>query len=199
MKYLILYSGGIDSTAVLIMFEKLGLEYEIAHFIISPSVTKRAMLLLHHLDIHNRTVHVWNYRKFLRLISTKYPSLTCLICKRAMIEITNEMGVPVTGDALGQVASQTLHNLRVIGMAARPLLGSDKEDVDLFLIRALKDLRRVELVRKGSVQSCPFKPTKPLVRASKRVGQMINDIVKEHKHTIEYLGMKKISDLTALG
>jgi len=41
----------------------------------------------------------------------------------------------VTGDSLGQVASQTLENLRVVSAAAaelpifRPLVGDDKEDI----------------------------------------------------------------------
>ena len=65
---------------------------------------------------------------------------TCLLCKRRMYRIATEFarrsgakGI-VTGESLGQVASQTLDNLVVLTDAAsdipihRPLIGFDKED-----------------------------------------------------------------------
>jgi len=64
---------------------------------------------------------------------------TCLFCKRRMYRIATAfaekigaMGI-VTGESIGQVASQTLDNLRVLDDAAempmyRPLIGFDKED-----------------------------------------------------------------------
>ncbi len=65
---------------------------------------------------------------------------TCVLCKRRMYRLAGEyaaglgaLGV-VTGEALGQVASQTLDNLRVLDDAAplpvyRPLIGFDKEEI----------------------------------------------------------------------
>jgi thiamine biosynthesis protein ThiI len=65
---------------------------------------------------------------------------TCLICKRRMYRIAEALareegakGI-VTGESLGQVASQTLGNLLVLDDAAglpvyRPLIGLDKEEI----------------------------------------------------------------------
>ena len=198
MKYIVLYSGGIDSVAVLLILEQLGLDYEIAHFIVSPRATKHALLTLYQLGIR-KPIHVWDYRHFLQAVSSERPMLTCLACKKAMIRLASNLGMPLTGDSLGQVASQTLHNLKIIGPAARPLLGSDKEDVDLFIMRVLKDRGRAELVRKGSVYGCPFKPSKPVVRGTKKVAQEVLALVEKYLHTVKYLGMKRVSDLTALG
>jgi len=65
---------------------------------------------------------------------------TCLICKRRMYRIAaslaREEGAKgiVTGESLGQVASQTLDNLLVLDEAAelpvyRPLIGLDKDEI----------------------------------------------------------------------
>jgi tRNA uracil 4-sulfurtransferase len=65
---------------------------------------------------------------------------TCLLCKRRMYRIASAVAVDegakgiVTGESLGQVASQTLDNLLVLDDAAdlpvyRPLIGLDKEEI----------------------------------------------------------------------
>jgi thiamine biosynthesis protein ThiI len=66
--------------------------------------------------------------------------LACVVCKRrmyrlaaALAEETGALGI-VTGESLGQVASQTLDNLRVLDDAVtfpvyRPLIGLDKDEI----------------------------------------------------------------------
>lgn len=74
------------------------------------------------------------------LIQRHVEKYTCIFCKRRMYRIatayaqkTGAKGI-VTGESLGQVASQTLDNLLVLTDAAsdvpvyRPLIGFDKED-----------------------------------------------------------------------
>ncbi len=67
------------------------------------------------------------------------PSLRIILYRRMMLRIAERIALRekaegmVTGEAVGQVASQTLRNIRVIGSAAtmpvlRPLSGADKED-----------------------------------------------------------------------
>ena len=70
-------------------------------------------------------------------------NLVCLMCKRMMYRIANELAKEhealaiITGETLGEVASQTLYNLRVLDEASelpvfRPLIGNDKqENVDI--------------------------------------------------------------------
>ena len=70
---------------------------------------------------------------------TPYLKLTCILCKRMMYRIATivaqqeDAKALVTGENLGQVASQTLTNLTVLDQATaipvfRPLIGSDKTE-----------------------------------------------------------------------
>jgi thiamine biosynthesis protein ThiI len=75
-----------------------------------------------------------------QLIHRRLERFTCLVCKRRMYRIATALareegakGI-VTGESLGQVASQTLDNLSVLDDAAdlpvyRPLIGLDKEEI----------------------------------------------------------------------
>lgn len=104
------------------------------------------------------------------LMEISEPKLRCVICKRAMLELASRyaeksgtFGI-VTGDNLGQVATQTLHNLASIssGIAMpiyRPLIGYDKEEI-------------IDLARKiGSFTSepgdtsCRALPPRPVTRS----------------------------------
>ena len=69
-----------------------------------------------------------------------------VIYRRLMLRIAEKIGrarraqALVTGDVVGQVASQTLENLAVIGAVAtlpifRPLIGMDKEEITAEAIR----------------------------------------------------------------
>jgi len=75
-----------------------------------------------------------------RLVAMKEPRYRCVLCKRFMLRaacaLAREEGAAavVTGENLGQVASQTLQNLSVIAEAAsapvlRPLIGHDKSEI----------------------------------------------------------------------
>lgn len=79
----------------------------------------------------------------MKLIQQKTPArFTCLLCKRLMYRIAQRIaenekayGI-VTGEAIGEQASQTMHNLFAIDEAAtnypihRPLLGFDKIETE---------------------------------------------------------------------
>lgn len=67
------------------------------------------------------------------------PRFVCLFCKRMMYRAANELAEKVgakavlTGESLGEVASQTLDNILVLDSASelpvfRPLIGNDKEE-----------------------------------------------------------------------
>ncbi|MEM2970760.1 MAG: tRNA uracil 4-sulfurtransferase ThiI [Candidatus Bathyarchaeia archaeon] len=106
-------------------------------------------------------------------IITRAPrNLTCILCKRTMYRIAERIaemedaeGI-VTGEAIGEQASQTIHNLRVLNMAVarypvhRPLLGFDKNETE-------------QLARKigtyeasiGKATACSAVPQKPTTQA----------------------------------
>jgi len=75
-----------------------------------------------------------------RVVITVPPPLRVVIYRRLMLRIAERLAVAtgahalVTGDSVGQVASQTVDNLAVVGRAAsmqilRPLVGMDKEEI----------------------------------------------------------------------
>lgn len=77
---------------------------------------------------------------FEALVQLKEPRYRCILCKRFMLKAASEVAerrgiyAIVSGDNLGQVASQTLANMAVVAPAAtipvlRPLLGFDKEEI----------------------------------------------------------------------
>ncbi|MFC1825993.1 tRNA sulfurtransferase [Thermodesulfobacteriota bacterium] len=88
------------------------------------------------------TVYVVPYRSVLdAFIQHGSPQgITCLLCKRFMYRVAEQIGFLhdcqgiVTGEILGEQASQTAQNLRVLDIAVmmpvhRPLFGFDKDEV----------------------------------------------------------------------
>jgi len=96
---------------------------------------------------------------------------TCVLCKRRMYRLAEaaarEVGAKgiVTGESLGQVASQTLENLFVLDSAAampvyRPLIGFDKVEVE----RIAREIGTFELSIMPA-GGCSAVPSKPATRA----------------------------------
>ncbi|HDR73093.1 MAG TPA: tRNA 4-thiouridine(8) synthase ThiI [Methanoculleus sp.] len=90
---------------------------------------------------------------FERLVMGKNPKYRCIICKRFMLRVAGRLAQDrgllalVTGDSLGQVASQTLANMGVIEEAGipeipvlRPLITFDKQE-SVELARAIGTFR----------------------------------------------------------
>ena len=95
------------------------------------------------------------------------PRFTCIFCKRMMLRIAEKLAQQqkcdfiITGENLGQVASQTLDNIAVIQSAINtdvlsPLLGYDKNET----VKIAKKYDTYELSIKKS-PACPFLPNKP--------------------------------------
>jgi thiamine biosynthesis protein ThiI len=97
-----------------------------------------------------------------------FEKYTCLFCKRRMYriaeKIAREQGARgiVTGEALGQVASQTLDNLEVLSEAVkipiyRPLIAYDKEEA----IRVAKKIGtfEVSIMKTGGCRAVPDIPS----------------------------------------
>lgn len=113
--------------------------------------------------------HSKNLEAFIKEAPRK---LTCLLCKRVMYRIAeriakveNADGI-VTGEAIGEQASQTLTNLRVLDEAAknypihRPLLGFDKTETEAIARR----IGTFEIsIRKA--RGCSAAPDQPATKA----------------------------------
>ncbi|MBD2844427.1 tRNA 4-thiouridine(8) synthase ThiI [Paenibacillus sp. IB182496] len=153
-KALLLLSGGIDSPVAGWHAMRKGLELEAIHFASPPYTSDeakdKALTLARKLagcgDGRMR-MHIVPFTDIqTALASTGQPSLTITLMRRAMLRIAERLAerqgahALVTGDSLGQVASQTLGSMNVIGRAAvlpllRPLVMQDKQEIIDLAVR----------------------------------------------------------------
>jgi thiamine biosynthesis protein ThiI len=105
------------------------------------------------------------------ILETVSPKFVCVCCKRMMYRLACHLANQhdcqglVTGENLGQVASQTLYSLRVLDEAAslpvfRPLIGYEK----LESIQLAKQIGTFRLST-APVQGCTAVPSKPSTKA----------------------------------
>lgn len=143
----ILISGGIDSPVAAWMMARRGLRLTAIHFASPPYTSQRAEE-----KVHKLLGQVAGYSGHIRLfvvpftaiqeqIKTRCPEeLFTLIMRRVMMQVAQiiaqreKCGALITGESLGQVASQTLEALACTDAATdmpvfRPLIGMDKEEV----------------------------------------------------------------------
>jgi thiamine biosynthesis protein ThiI len=176
-----LISSGIDSPVAAWLMMKRGCGVIPVHFSISQSQTEQVQAIVKAL---NRHAYGWELKPIIlshkdvlgpalaRLRELRFERWTCLFCKRAMLskgaEIAEEMGASalVTGDSLGQVASQTLTNLEVISYGIqkpilRPLIGADKTEI-MALARQIGTYE----TSVQETRACPFLPDRPLTQAT---------------------------------
>lgn len=146
-KAMLLLSGGIDSPVACFMMAKRGLEIEATHFYSYPYTSERAKDKVVELA---KKLSEYCYNLKLNIVpftdiqvemrdNCNEDELT-IIMRRIMMDITERIAKKsdclalITGEALGQVASQTIESLAVTNEAAtmpvfRPLIGMDKEEV----------------------------------------------------------------------
>ncbi|MEG1547913.1 MAG: tRNA uracil 4-sulfurtransferase ThiI [Clostridia bacterium] len=143
----LLISGGIDSPVAGYMMAKRGLVLSAVHFFSYPYTSERAKDKVVELTklvaryAGSIKLHLVPFTDIQLAIYEKCPPKeTTVLMRRLMMRIAemiaNKDGAKalITGEALGQVASQTLDSLCVtddaVGMPVfRPLIGFDKEDI----------------------------------------------------------------------
>ena len=142
-----LLSGGIDSPVSSYMIAKRGVQLELLHFASPPYTSEQArekvLQLAQELTVwYGRlTVHVVPFTEIQEEIRRKCPEdHFTLIMRRFMMRLGDRLAhelackAIVTGESLGQVASQTIQALVVSDDVAtlpvlRPLIGMDKEEI----------------------------------------------------------------------
>ena len=146
-KVMLLLSGGIDSPVAGYMMAKRGTSMDAVHFFSPPFTSEKAKEKV--LDLARilagytggMRVHIVPFTEQQLQMKAKCPQehLTILM-RRMMMKIACRIaektgaGAVVTGESLGQVASQTLEAIGVTDACAtmpsfRPLIGMDKEDI----------------------------------------------------------------------
>lgn len=143
----ILISGGIDSPVAAYMMAKRGLKLTAVHFASPPYTSKRAedkvVRLLRRVSRYagKMTMYTVLFTKIQKTIKNECPEeLFTIIMRRLMMQISsriaadNDCTALITGESLGQVASQTIGALSCTDDAAdllvfRPLIGMDKQEI----------------------------------------------------------------------
>ena len=142
-----LLSGGIDSPVAAYMIAKRGVEVECVHFFSYPytsqlakdKVVELARLVTKYSG--RMTLDVVPFTEIQEAIRDNCPEeFFTLIMRRFMMEISMRIakdhgcGALITGENLGQVASQTMEAMTVTGAVVdipvfMPLIGMDKEEI----------------------------------------------------------------------
>jgi thiamine biosynthesis protein ThiI len=205
-RVVVLLSSGIDSPVAAWLMMKRGCTIIPVHFSISEAQSRQVQSLV---DALNRYAYGWQLKPIIlshheilgpaldQLRAAQRERWACLFCKRAMLikaaEIAAEMNASavVTGDSLGQVASQTLSNLEVVSHGVekpilRPLIALDKVEI-MALARQIGTYEpSVE-----HAHSCPFLPDRPLTQGSIEKLQEVLDRIQESQASSESSGNQK--------
>jgi len=147
-KGMLLLSGGIDSPVAGYMMAKRGMKIDAVHFHSYPytselakqKVVKLANILTDYVGEFN--LYVISFTKIQEEINRKCASeFMITIMRRIMMRIAERLSrmkgakAIITGESLGQVASQTVESITVTNMVLknmpvlRPLIALDKEDI----------------------------------------------------------------------
>ena len=146
-KAISLLSGGIDSPVASWMMAKRGVELEMVHFFSYPYTSEEAKEKV--LDLARLLtpwcgrviVHVVPFTAIQEELRRSCPEeLFTILMRRFMMRIAQRVAFRegaaalVTGESLGQVASQTMYAMRCTGAVCelpifRPLIGMDKEEI----------------------------------------------------------------------
>ena len=142
-----LLSGGIDSPVSSYMIAKRGVALEMVHFFsypyTSPEAKEKVLDLARLLTPYcgHLTVHVVPFTKIQEELRRSCPEeLFTIIMRRFMMRIAQQVAqrcgakALVTGECLGQVASQTMEAMNCTGAVVelpilRPCVGMDKEEI----------------------------------------------------------------------
>lgn len=148
MHYVSLISGGIDSPVAAHLFLKQDLPLKAIIYDLSPFTDQKevdsALKSIKKLSsVHKREIEASIvplgpiHRRYLDQAEGGELNYVCLFCKRMMLRAAEALMEPeglVTGESLGQVATQTLDNTSLIDSAIdipvyRPLLGFNKMEI----------------------------------------------------------------------
>jgi len=203
----VLISGGIDSPVASYMIAKRGIELTAVHFASPPYTSERALQkvrdLLKVVSCFSGAINfaVVPFTKIQEEIAKNcHENLITVIMRRYMMKIANIIaqkngcGALITGESLGQVASQTMTAIIATDDASelpvfRPLIGFDKEEI----IKIARKIGTFDISALPYEDCCTvFTPkhpkTKPkldmILREEEKlpeslIGQAVNDTVYE--------------------
>lgn len=168
MKGLLLLSSGIDSpVAGKLMIDK-GIEVIALHMVFNHNEQEEKKVIDLAKKVNVKSLFFAEMKQAHDAYREKCnPRFTCIYCKRMMLRIAEKLAEKekcdflITGENLGQVASQTLDNMAVIQtvvkmMVLSPLLSFDKNET----IKIARKIGSYEMSIQKS-PGCPYLPPHP--------------------------------------
>jgi thiamine biosynthesis protein ThiI len=179
-KLLCLISGGIDSPVAANLMQKRGAPIVYVHFDSYPSTPKEnqekvkdLVKVLNEYQFESK-LYIVPFLEIQKEILQKAPEdYRVIFYRRMMLRIAKKIAQKenvlalVTGESLGQVASQTVENIRAISEAIdlpilRPLIGFNKEEI----VNLAKQIGTFELSAQPFGDCCSlYVPKHPVTRA----------------------------------
>ncbi len=175
-KAMLMLSGGIDSPVAGFMAMKRGIEIECIHFYSPPFTSERSRQKVIDLaQVLSKTaghmvVHIVPFTEIQKQIQQQVPeNYSMTTTRRMMLRIADEItkqreGLAIiTGESLGQVASQTLYSMYAINEVTntpilRPLITMDKNEI----IDIAKRIETFEISNRPYEDCCTvFTPANP--------------------------------------
>lgn len=207
-KVVALISGGIDSPVAAWLIMKRGVKvvpifFDLGNFTTEETIEK-ALKAIKKIREWAPSPEFYFYKipfnTVLEAITKNVPAqFTCIFCKILMFKIAEriaekeEAKALVTGESLGQVASQTLDNLCVVSKMVsipilRPLIGLDKEEI----ISIAKNIGTYEITAKSIIEC----KASPVFRGSHAAARTRNEIIDKYKDKIHFeeLIMKSLEE-----
>lgn len=212
-KGLLLLSGGIDSPVAGYLMAKRGMTLEALHFHSYPytseqakdKVIELAKLLCEY--VGEIKLHIVSFTRVQEEIHKRCKSeFMITIMRRIMMRVAerlckaNNLGAIVTGESLGQVASQTMQSMTVTGNVVkelpvfRPCIAMDKEDI----IAISKDIDTYDTSILPYEDCCTvFLPKNPVIKPTIKQAEQeesylnIDSLVEECINKEEFITIRK--------
>ncbi|MDD4066121.1 MAG: tRNA 4-thiouridine(8) synthase ThiI [Bacilli bacterium] len=178
-KSLVLLSGGIDSPVASFMMMKRGVKIEAIHYASPPYTAPGALAkVVDLLKVLSKiqgpiALHIVPFTKLQEAVyDTKDESYAITLMRRMMYRIAEQVALKrnclalVSGESIGQVASQTLNSMAVINEVIkmpmiRPLATYDKEEI----INISKSIGTYEISIRPFIDCCTiFTPKNPVIK-----------------------------------
>jgi thiamine biosynthesis protein ThiI len=191
MKLIAMVSGGIDSPTAAALAKKIAPEIIIVHFCLYPFYCTGSFKLLS--EIYKKLYEKFKIKKLILIPWGNVLSATaklsrknqCVLCRKSMLKASEmlckkeDASAIITGEAVGQKASQTLSNMQTASSITipiiRPLIGMDKEDI-------IKKSKELGLWMPQHTGCCKIVPDSP---ATKSRQEEIDFLYKKIKHEVE--------------
>jgi thiamine biosynthesis protein ThiI len=206
-KALLLLSGGIDSPVAGYRMIRRGMKIDCLYFhshpYTSPEAQQKVESLAKRLAVYGLGTHI-NIVPFTKvqqkIRDSAPPDYATILLRMCMMRVANKLCAVtgakaiITGESLGQVASQTVENLTVTNSCAaypvlRPLIGLDKEEI----IDTARFIRTFDISILPYEDCCVlFSPKHPVLRAdvatteaiyrSMGIDDLIEEAFNEREH-----------------